>query len=100
MSAATFKRPSAEESSIVGTFSVVGGKVVDEPSLSRIKWLVRDVLQEVARDPAAWRTLYRDPETGELWELSFPLGEMQGGGPPTLSRIRSDEARERYPRLG
>ena len=73
--------------------------MVDDPALARIKWLVRTVFREVAKDPTGWRTLYKDPDTNDFWEMTFPLGEMHGGGPPTLTRISPAQATEHYTEL-
>ncbi len=37
-----------------------------------------------------WRILYQDGQTGEYWELSYPQGEMQGGGPRRLTCLGCD----------
>ena len=78
-----FAHPRPEESSIVGSFSVMDGKVVEDAPLARIKWLVREVFHEVAKDDRDWRTL-KDPDTCDFWELDHPHAEMQGGGPPRV----------------
>ena len=44
-----------------------------------------------------WTILYRDPSSGELWELFFPQGEMHGGGPRYLRQLSTDEAAKSYP---
>jgi hypothetical protein len=31
-----------------------------------------------------WAILYRHRETGDLWDITFPHGEMHGGGPQRL----------------
>ena len=44
-------------------------------------------LDKVAVDASGWLSLYRDPVTGDLWEVSYPQGEMHGGGPRQLARV-------------
>ena len=34
-----------------------------------------------------WAILYRHRETDELWDVTFPHGEMHGGGPRRLRRL-------------
>lgn len=31
-----------------------------------------------------WAILYRSRETGDLWDITYPHGEMHGGGPRRL----------------
>jgi hypothetical protein len=52
-----------------------------------IEDLLRTKLVEVRK--GNWAILYRHKETGEFWDLTFPQGEMQGGGPRRL-RVVSD----------
>jgi hypothetical protein len=49
--------------------------------------LLKTKLMEVRREN--WAILYRDQETGEFWDLTYPQGQMHGGGPRRL-RIVSD----------
>lgn len=62
----------------------------------RIHVLTRSHLAEVARDASGWNVLYRDPLDGRYWEMTYPHGEMHGGGPPRLLCLALDDARERY----
>jgi len=54
-------------------------------------------LEKLATDASGWLSLYRDPATGRLWELSFPSSEAHGGGPRQLAPITEPEAKARYP---
>ena len=54
-------------------------------------------LEKLAVDSSGWLSLYRDPSTGELWEITYPHSEMHGGGPRALSHISVADARVRYP---
>ena len=47
-------------------------------------------------DASGWDSLYLDPNDDRLWELIYPLGEMQGGGPPKLSLVSPGEAQRKY----
>jgi hypothetical protein len=49
-------------------------------------------LHELARDPAGWTVLYRDPDSGVLWKESYPWPESHGGGPPRLEVISRKRA--------
>lgn len=54
-------------------------------------------LTKLATDASGWLSLYRYPESGELWELSYPQSEMHGGGPRRLATIGETDAKARYP---
>ncbi|MBW3622692.1 MAG: hypothetical protein KY468_04705 [Armatimonadetes bacterium] len=71
-----------------GSGRVIGGKLrqadgrEDESQENRIvSHLLRDHLIKVAQREGGWVQLYVDPATGLYWELSYPYGEMHGGGP-------------------
>lgn len=54
-------------------------------------------LEKLAIDASGWSSLYRDPVSRELWEVSYPHSERHGGGPRSLDPISRDEAWSRYP---
>ncbi len=56
-------------------------------------------LELIGRDRSGWNTLYRDPGSGQLWEVTYPMGEMHGGGPRALALINDAYARAKYPEL-
>ena len=50
---------------------------------------IHDMMQRFERtgtDVSGWITDYRDPRSGATWQLTYPQGEMHGGGPPLLTR--------------
>lgn len=63
---------------------------------ARIETLRDSYLVELAHGTSGWNTLYRDPEDGRLWELSYPQGELHGGGPPQLALLAVRQAVHRY----
>jgi hypothetical protein len=62
----------------------------------RIAELTRSYLNKVASSASGWETLYQDPTDLRFWELTYPLGEMHGGGPPTLKSLSVQEAKNKY----
>ncbi|MBS7699090.1 MULTISPECIES: Imm27 family immunity protein [unclassified Chelatococcus] len=62
----------------------------------RISYLTKEYLTEIAVSDGGWALLFRDPSDGRLWELTYPHGELQGGGPRRLSVIRPEDAAYRY----
>ena len=85
-----------EETDLLGEWEVVGGVVVADATYLRIETLVEQILQKVAVDKGGWDTLYRDPEDGRYWELTYPDSSWHGGGPPRLTYLSAEEARAKY----
>jgi len=80
---------------LVGEWQVVGASIEANDSCRRIaEELPR--LMKLASAEAGWSTLYRDPADSRLWELTYPQGELHGGGPPTLRVMQSEVAKEKY----
>lgn len=84
------------ESSIVGAWIVVNGRVVSDDACRRIESLIAGPLQQVASSPDGWSNLYRDPSDGRLWEHTYPQGHLHGGGPPALACLGPAEAERKY----
>jgi len=59
----------------------------NEGDAAQIDGLLSNDLIEVAAANDGWRKLYRHRVTGSLWELSYPQGEMHGGGPRRLREL-------------
>lgn len=81
---------------LVGKWIKQGGKVVADKTASRVLDLASNHLHRLGRDSGGWDALLVDPDDGRLWELIYPQGEMQGGGPPTLRWLSKEEAIEKY----
>ncbi|MEZ0325338.1 MAG: Imm27 family immunity protein [Fimbriimonas sp.] len=82
-----------------GSLTTPAGIIKDENSL-RIKWLCEHVLEKLATDFSGWETLFRDPDSGLLWERTYEQSAYHGGGPPTLWRIEPSLAEEKYSEEG
>jgi hypothetical protein len=85
-----------EETDLTGKWVASGGRVIADPTCGRIDQLIAHELIEVSRLPSGWAILYRDRGDARLWELTYPQGELHGGGPPRLTWIRAQEACQRY----
>jgi hypothetical protein len=83
-----------DETDLVGGWEVAGKKVVGDETCERIQTLLREQLEKVAG--SGWDTLYRDLGDGRYWELTYPQSHMHGGGPPRLTNLSVDQAREKY----
>lgn len=84
------------ETDLIGKWNVIDGKAVEDETCQRIKSLLTRQLQALGRDPSGWDVLYRDPDDGRFWELTYPQSEMHGGGPPRLTRLTTEQANEKY----
>lgn len=90
------QKPAEHETELVGHWQAGAKKITADATCERIGWLVGSYLVPLGADPSGWDELYRDPETGHLWERTWPQSDMHGGGPPRLSRIEPVAAREKY----
>lgn len=86
-----------EETDLICKWEVIDGKVTGNDICDRIDFLISRFLKQVTR--AGWETLYRDPTDGRYWELTYPEGEMHGGGPARLSWISEEDAEAKYGKL-
>lgn len=84
----------AKETDLTGKWIVAAGKVVADETCQRIKSLVSQHLEKVAG--GGWDTLYKDPEDGRYWELTYPESHLHGGGPPRLSNLSYEQASMKY----
>ncbi|MGA2852135.1 MAG: Imm27 family immunity protein [Terracidiphilus sp.] len=84
------------ELEIIGAWTMINGRMTEDETSHRIHLLVQEELRCIATAADGWEKLYRDPLDGRLWELTYPNGEMQGGGPPTLVLIGPGKALEKY----
>jgi hypothetical protein len=64
------------ETILTGQWLVQGGRVVADEVCKRILALTNSYLIEVSRDASGWNVLYRDPNDGRYWELTYPRGEL------------------------
>ena len=69
-----------------GEWVIRDGKVIAEGDSMSIDSLLVD-LERVADKEGGWTILYRHCKTHEFWELSYPQGEMHGGGPRRLRQM-------------
>jgi hypothetical protein len=88
------------ETELNGHWRLVAGKSIADETCERIQRLIREHLVKIATDPSGWHALYRDPQDSRLWELSYPQGEIHGGGPPKLTCISAQRAKAVYGQAG
>ncbi len=85
-----------QETDLVGHWLMKKDAVVADPACTRIEWLLANQLVQLGSDSSGWADLYRDPDDGRLWELTWPQSEMHGGGPPRLTHLPVEKARNKY----
>ena len=88
----------ANERVLTGSWTHVRDSVRGDEVCKRIEWLVGNELKRIASSPqwGDWETLFQDPSDGRYWERTYPLGHLQGGGPPQLKVIATEEAKAKY----
>jgi hypothetical protein len=86
------------ETDLVGRWIFDGKRVSADPVESRIKDSIKHSLEKAAICPetGGWDVLYRDASDGRFWELTYPQGEMHGGGPMRLINISVGDAVAKY----
>lgn len=88
----------ADEFVLHGHWTALGAAHRADTTCDRIEWLLAHALERVASSPqwGDWEVLYRDPGDGRYWELTYPQGELQGGGPPQLQALPAAAAARKY----
>jgi hypothetical protein len=87
------------ETELVGSWSLINGTMKPDAVTQRIEQLLQHHLTEIGADESGWDVLYRDPVDGRLWELTYPVSDTHGSGPPTLKTIDSSAAQAKYKAL-
>jgi hypothetical protein len=82
------------ETELIGRWEIVNGQVRPDSTCQRIEWLRSSYLEKITS--SNWETLFRDPGDGRYWEKTYPHGEMQGGGPPSLFALSAEKAYAKY----
>jgi hypothetical protein len=85
-----------DETELVGQWLTRTRKIAADPTCARIEWLVSQHLVPLGTVGSGPDELYRDPESGRLWERTWPQSQLPGGGPPRLAQIAPDAARAKY----
>jgi hypothetical protein len=87
-----------EETDLVGKWRKDGNRVVADEVELRIGELIAHELKKIAVNPDSegWEVLFRDPHDGRYWELTYPQGEMHGGGPRRLTGLSPTAAFAKY----
>jgi hypothetical protein len=81
-------------SPIIGGTRVENGKVLSDESSLLIDELIHHRFTRVAQ--RGWYLLYLDPVLGNYWELSYPQGNLHGGGPPRLDQLTASDVLDLY----
>ena len=87
---------SPRETELNGVWEVKDGRAESDATEKRIHWLLAHSLRRVASTSGGWQILYIDPKDDRYWELTFPHGEMHGGGPQRLRVLSDGEAIATY----
>lgn len=87
------KKLQPEETELIGEWVSGPHGVRGNEACDRIQWLIAGVIRYVGVDEKSggWDKLYKDPDDGRYWLLSYPKSYMHGGGPPSLRCLRLSE---------
>jgi hypothetical protein len=72
------------------------GRIVGDDVCERIRGLIKSFLVKVGHDSSGWGTIYRDPQDGRYWKLTYPNSQMHGGGPPQQTYLSPVEVQKKY----
>ncbi|MCB1948201.1 Imm27 family immunity protein [Nitrosomonas sp.] len=90
------RKPNIKEAVLIGNWIEKDGSVIQDSVCEQIQWLIDSYFKLIDVNGNNWSALYKNPDDGSYWELTYPKSHMHGGGPPTLQRISEDEAYNRY----
>lgn len=85
-----------DECDLIGKWRRLGNAIEADSTALRIDRLIKDQLEKLGTDKSGWDVLYRDPNDGRLWELTYPNSDSEGGGPPRLTCVTAEAVREKY----
>jgi hypothetical protein len=86
-------KPADEE--LRGFWIDLGSGMTPDAGWQRIEWLVAGQLVCVQRGEGR-NALYHDPADGRLWELAYDHSHLKDGGPPRLTLLDEQTAKQRY----
>jgi len=85
-----------DETKLEGKWIFENSEVREDETCKRIKALVNNHLTEIGSTMSGWKMLFIDPDDNRYWELSYPQGNLHGGGPPCLINLDKDYAFKEY----
>jgi hypothetical protein len=68
---------------IIGKWIFKNGEVITDSNCKVIESMIKNDLTKLETSDDGWTIRYKGND-GEIWELSYPESELQGGGPPRL----------------
>jgi hypothetical protein len=85
-----------EENELVGQWIFRNNMIIPDSVCERIKFLLNNHLTLIKSDDSGWNQLFKDNQDNRYWELSYPQGDLEGGGPPRLRSLSFEEANRLY----
>jgi hypothetical protein len=71
-----------------------GNRTIAAGDAPTIDQLLSEKLERVQADASGWRLLYKSRDALQFWELTYPFGEMHGGGPRLLTCLAISDPSE------
>ncbi|WP_162428210.1 Imm27 family immunity protein [Pontibacter pudoricolor] len=84
------------ENQLIGSWEFKDGQIREDYISQRINWLISNYLIRLCSDTSGWYILYKDPNDGRFWELSYPESSSHGGGAPSLINLSYAEVKKKY----
>ena len=85
-----------DETGLIGSWILKNGAMIEDEVGLRNRSLIESGLQRIATSKDGWEVLYKDVSDGRYWELTYPHGDMQGGGPIALILADRSMLAEKY----
>lgn len=82
---------------ITGSWNFINGQVEADEMCKVIQQLISEKLVYLSADESGWDKLYKNEIDNSLWELTYPNSDLQGGGPPKLTKVlRNKSIKQKY----
>ena len=75
------------EEKLIGKWTFKDGKIVADSNCDLIDSMIKNDLKQIKISKDNWTKIYKH-SNGSMWRLTYPESNLQGGGPPSLTKIK------------